>query len=95
MYARVTPYQMKPGSRGAATKKLETLKERILGMKGMHSFTNVMNDDHAGYIIALVESRALSEANAETVKSLWGEFAEYLVEPPKPQGYDVIVDWHK
>ncbi|MFU1477423.1 hypothetical protein ACM25N_06830 [Roseovarius sp. C7] len=95
MYARVTPYQMKPGSRAAATKKLESLKERILGMEGMHSFTNVMNDEEAGYIVALVESRELSEANAETVKGLWGEFAEYLVAPPKAQGYDVIVDWHK
>lgn len=93
MFARVTQYKMKLGSREAATAKMEELKDRILGMPGMHNFINVMNDDGSGYVVALVESEEVSNANAENVKALWGEFAEYLEEVPNPQGFDVLVNW--
>ena len=93
MFARVTQYKMKPGSRDAATAKMEELKGRILGMPGMHNFINVMNEDGSGYVVALVESEEISNANAEAVKALWGEFAEFLEEVPSPQGFDVLVHW--
>jgi len=93
MFARVTHYKMKPGSRDAATAKMEGLKDRILGMPGMHNFINVMNDDGTGYVIALVESEDVSNANAENVQALWGEFAGFLEEMPTPQGFDVLVSW--
>lgn len=93
MFARVTHYKMKPGSREPATAKMEELKGRILGMPGLQQFINVMNDDGSGYVIALVESEETSNANAETVKALWGEFSDYLEDMPKPTGYDVVVNW--
>ena len=93
MYARVTPFKMKPGTKAAATERLGTMKDLIMGMPGMQHFINVMNEDGTGYVIALVESEAASNANAETVKAAWGQMAEFLEEMPTPQGYDVVADW--
>ncbi len=93
MFARVTPYKMKPGTREAATKKLNAMKDTIMGMSGMKDFINVMNADGSGYVIAVIESEAQSNANAETVKAAWGQMAEFLEAMPTPQGYDVVVNW--
>ena len=93
MFARVPKYKMKPGSRDAATTLMNQLKGQIMGMPGMHNFVNVMNDDGSGYVISVVESQAISDANAENVKALWGQFAEHLESPPMPEGYDVIANW--
>ncbi len=51
MFARITRFKMKPGSRDAATEKMEELKSRIMGMPGMVSFTNVMNEDGSGVVV--------------------------------------------
>lgn len=93
MYARVTAYKMKPGTREAATARLNSMKDRIMGMKGMTHFLNVMNEDGTGYVIALVDSKASSDANAADVKAAWGMMAEFLEAMPTPQGYDVIANW--
>lgn len=93
MYARVTPYKMKPGTRDAATAKLNDLRDQILGLPGIKHFTNVMNEDGSGYIVALVSDRETSESNTEKVMAIWGNFAEFLEAKPEPQGFDVIADW--
>lgn len=93
MFARVTPYKMKPGTRDAATALMNQLKDRIMGMPGIHTFINVMNEDGTGYVVSVVESEEISNANAETVKALWGQFAEYLEAMPTPAGFDVIAHW--
>jgi hypothetical protein len=93
MYARVTPFKMKPGTKAAATERLGAMKDVIMGMSGMQQFINVMNDDGTGYVVALVESEEASNANAEAVKSAWGQMAEFLEEMPTPQGYDLVVNW--
>jgi hypothetical protein len=59
----------------------------------MQQFINVMNDDGTGYVVALVESEEASNANAEAVKSAWGQMADFLEEMPTPQGYDLVVNW--
>jgi len=93
MFARVTPFKMKPGTRAEATALMDQLKPKIMGMPGMQNFINVMNDDGSGYVISVVESEAISNANAETVKSLWAEFAPMLEAMPVPEGYDVLANW--
>lgn len=93
MFARVTHFKMKPGSVDAATDLMHQLREKIMGMPGMHNFINVMNEDGSGYVIAVVESEATSNANAETVKALWGAFADHLEAMPSPEGFDVVANW--
>jgi len=93
MYARITPYKMKAGTRDTATALLQSLKDQIMALEGMRHFINVMNDDGAGYVISLVESQAASEANVERVKAIWANFADHLEAMPVPQGYEVIADW--
>lgn len=95
MFARITQYKMKPGSREAATAKLNALKSEIMGMPGMHSFTNAMNEDGTGFVISVVESEETSNANAPKVAEIWGQFAEFLESPPTPVGYDVVAHWDK
>ncbi len=95
MFSRITQYKMKPGTREAATAKMHALKSEIMSMPGMHSFTNVMNEDGSGYVISVVESEETSNANAPKVAELWGHFAEFMEGPPTPAGYDVIAHWDK
>ncbi len=93
MFARITKYKMKPGSRDAATELLHSLHDQIMAMPGIHNFVNVMNEDGSGYVVSVVESEESSNANAAKVAELWGAFAEYLEGPPEPQGYDVVANW--
>ncbi|CUK01691.1 hypothetical protein RUE5091_02282 [Ruegeria denitrificans] len=94
MFARITQYKMKTGTRDEATAKLNDLKAEIMGMPGMHCFTNVMNEDGSGFVVSVVENEETSNANAPKVAEIWGQFAEYLEGPPTPVGYDVVAHWH-
>lgn len=93
MFARVTQYKMKPGSRDATTAILNSLESQIMGMAGMQNFINVANDDGSGYVISVVESEATSDANASKVAELWGAFADHMESAPVAAGYDVIANW--
>lgn len=93
MFARVTHYKMKPGSMDAASEIMNSLKSQIMGMPGMQNFINVANEDGSGYVIAVVESEATSNANASKVAELWGAFSDHLEAAPKAVGYDVVANW--
>ena len=93
MFARVTKYKMKAGAMDAATAMNEQLKPQIMGLPGMVQFINVGNDDGTGYVISIVESQEISDANADKVKALWGHMADFLEEMPAPEGYDVKFNW--
>lgn len=93
MFARITQYKMKPDSRDATTAIMNSLKDEIMGMPGMHNFINVSHDDGSGYVISVVESEATSNANAAKVAELWGAFSDHMEAPPKAVGYDVIANW--
>ena len=93
MFARVTPYKMKESAREAALQQMKDLKSEIMAMPGMRSFVNVMDETGRGYIVALVDSREVSEKNAGTVRMLWAKFSDHLEETPEPEGYDVMAEW--
>jgi heme-degrading monooxygenase HmoA len=93
MFARVTQYKMKPGSKAATTEIMNSLKSQIMGMPGMQNFINVANDDGSGYVISVVESEATSNANASKVAELWGAFSSHMEAAPKAVGYDVVANW--
>jgi hypothetical protein len=93
MFARVTNYKMKPGSKDAATVIMNSLKSEIMGMPRIHNFINVMNDDGSGCVISVVESEETSNANAAKVAELWGAFSDHLEAAPNAVGYDVVADW--
>ena len=93
MFARITPFKMKPGTRDAAMAKMDEVKDQILAMPGMVQFINVMNEDGSGYVVSLNESREISDGNAERVKAIWANFAPFLEAMPVPEGYDVNANW--
>ena len=94
MYARITPYKMKPGSKAAATKIMETLKDRIMALPGQQSFLNVMNDnDGTGYVISTTNIAEATPETVEKVNALWANFKDHLVEEPSAKIYEVVADW--
>lgn len=93
MFMRVTKYRMKPDRIADATAKLETMKDKIMAMPGVVRWVNSVNEDGAGCVVALVESREISEGNANAVAEAWSHFTEYLESPPEAEGYDVVVHW--
>ena len=89
MYARITPYKMKPGSQAAAVAIMNALKDKIMALPGQHSFLNVSNDgDGTGYVISTTEIADQAPETAEKIKALWGAFSEHLVEQPTAHTYD-------
>lgn len=93
MFARITHYKMKPDSIDTAMALLEQLKPQIMAMPGMLRFINAHDDTGAGYVVSVVESEEVSNANQESVQAMWANFADYLEGPPTPQGFGVIADW--
>lgn len=93
MFARITRFQLKPGARDAAMATMESMKADIMALPGLKAFINVMDDDGKGYVVSLVESRALSDANADKVTALWTRMADHLAEMPVPEGFDVGAHW--
>ena len=93
MFARVTPYQLKPGTVEAAMAKAEELKPRIMALPGLLSFTNVANADGSGYIVSVITDQATSDANMEQVKAIWGEMTDFLAAMPVPAGYQHVQHW--
>ena len=91
MFARVTRYQMKPGSIDEAMSVLEGLKPQIMAMPGMIDFLNVIDDDGNGYVISVVDSQETSDANQPTVAGLWANFADFLTGPPSATGHNVMM----
>ena len=91
MFARITKYRMKPEMIDDAKAKLDELRPRIMSLPGLITFINVLNDDGNGYVVSVVESEEISNANQEQVAAIWGLFADHLAEPPSPEGYNVIM----
>lgn len=93
MFARITPFKMKQGSRDEAMKIMEGLKSQIMGLQGMQHFVCAMDDSGSGYIVSLVSSKEASDANAPKVKEIWSNFSGVLEKPPVPGGYEVMAEW--
>jgi hypothetical protein len=93
MYARITPFKMKPGSKKDATKLVEGLKSQIMALPGVHQFINVMDDNGAGYVISLTDIETPSPETNEKIKNIWSGFAEYLEAPPVAATYGLIAHW--
>jgi hypothetical protein len=92
MFARVTKYRMKPESMDDSIALLNELKPQIMALPGMIQFINVANDDGNGYVISIVESKEISDANQEKVAAIWSRFGDYLAAAPEPAGYNVLMN---
>ena len=93
MYARITRYKMKPEATDAAIAQLNQMKSQIMALPGMIHFVNSMNADGSGYVVSLVESQEISDANQESVAKIWAAFADYLESQPEGGGYNVVANW--
>lgn len=92
MFARVTKYRIKKESIKDAIAMMERIKPQVMALPGMQQFLNVMDKNGNGYIVAIIESEATSNANMPRVMEIWANFREMLVEPPAPAGFDVLVN---
>ncbi|KUF12503.1 hypothetical protein [Pseudoponticoccus marisrubri] len=93
MYARITPFKMKQGSRDEAMKIMESVKSQILGLDGIQHFICTMDDSGSGYVVSLVTNKEMSDGNAARVKEIWANFSDLLEAPPVPGGYEILADW--
>jgi len=92
MFARISRYRMKPESVDAAMALLNELKPQIMSLPGMLNFINVMNEDGSGYVVSVVESEEISNANQDKVQAIWARFADHLAEPPVIEGFNVLMN---
>lgn len=93
MIARITTYRMKPDSIPDATALVETMKSRIMALRGMKQFISTANGDGTGYVIAIVDSVEDAKANEPEVAEIWAAFGDYLLAPPEAKDYDITVNW--
>ena len=92
MFARISRYRMKPESVDAAMALLNELKPQIMSLPGMLNFINVINEDGSGYVVSVVESEEISNANQDKVQAIWARFADHLAEPPVIEGFNVLMN---
>ena len=92
MFARISRYRMKPESIDAAMALLNELKPQIMSLPGMLNFINVINEDGSGYVVSVVESEEISNANQDKVQAIWARFADHLAEPPVIEGFNVLMN---
>lgn len=93
MYARITKYKMKAGSKDESLAIMNSVKDQIMALNGLQHFYNCGNDDGSGYIVSIISSKEQSDANAETVKTIWANFSALLETAPAVEGYDILADW--
>ena len=93
MYARITQYKMKPGSREATLPIMESLKDQIMQLPGMVQFINVMDDNGAGYVVSLSELAETPPEAAEKIKSIWGAFADFVEDVQEAATFEVAANW--
>ena len=92
-YARITKFKMKPDAIDEAVARLEGMKDKIMGMPGVLQFINAANDDGTGYVVSIVESKEIAEANTEALMAVWGAFADLLEGIPTPEGFELRANW--
>lgn len=93
MYARITQFKMKPGSRDDVSAIMEGLKDQILQLPGLTQFINVMDDDGAGYVVSLSELAQTPPDAAEKIKAIWGAFSDYVESVQSPESFEVFANW--
>ena len=93
MYARITKYKMKPGSKDTAMKIIDSLKDQVLAVDGMKSFLNVINEDGNGYVISTTTNAVTSPEAAAQIAALWGAFADVMEDVRPPETFEVITNW--
>ena len=92
-YVRVTKFKMKSGKVDEAVARMQSMKDKIVGLPGIQQFINCANDDGAGYVISVLESKAVADANVESLAAIWGQFADLLEEMPTPEGFEMRANW--
>lgn len=95
MYARITPFKMKAGSKQEAIKIMDRVKADIMGLPGMKHFINVMDDTGKGYVVSLTELAETPPDIQEKINAIWANFADHLESRPTPESYGVLADWKK
>ena len=95
MFARITPYWIKPRAREAATQQMHEMKADIMAQPGITEFINVQDENGHGFVITIMESREAADANAHIARELWDRMHEHLSMMPTPTGHEVIAHWKK
>ena len=95
MYARITPFKMKPGSKDDAVKIMNRVKADIMALPGLKHFINVMDDNGEGYVVSLTELSETPPDAQEKIKQIWSNFSHHLEAVPAAATYDVVADWKK
>jgi hypothetical protein len=93
MYARITKYKMKPGTKDAAIKIIEGLKDQVLALEGQQSFLNVMNADGHGYVISTTVNAETAPETGAKIAQLWGAFSDVMEDVQPPESFEVITNW--
>ncbi len=95
MYARITPFKMKPGSKDEATKLVNDLKSHIMALPGIKQFINVMDDNGAGYVISLTDCQKPRRPRPTKRSRRSGRVRHHLEAMPTASTYDMIANWKK
>ena len=95
MYARITPFKMKPGSKDDAVKIMNRVKADIMALPGIKHFINVMDDNGAGYVVSLTDLAETPPDAQEKINAIWANFSDHLEAKPTPATYGVLADWKK
>ncbi len=91
MYARITTYHCKAEKLNDAIALVGKMKPEIMGIPGLKHLFCTGNKDGNCALIGIYENSEAAKAAADTARTLFARFEEYIDSEPQQLGYEVLV----
>jgi len=91
MYARITRYAVRAEQIPDAQDLFRESIGFVRKVRGLELFTNFMNDDGSGLLVAVYENKAAAGAAAPLVQEFWSRFKSLLLAPPALEEFGTVL----
>src|SRR5262245_23034146 len=91
MYARITRYAVRAEQIPDAQDLFRESIGFVRKVRGLELFTNFMNDDGNGLLVAVYENKAAAGAAAPLVQEFWSRFTALLHAPPALEEFSMVL----
>ena len=92
MYASIIELQFKPGSMQAGLDQVVALRPQLVQIDGLNQMISIDRGDDMVTVVVIYDSKAQREAATEQAQTVLAGIAEFVVAPPKRQGFEILLN---
>ena len=92
MYASIIELQFKPGSMQVGLDHVVALRPQLMKINGLNQMISIDRGDDRVTVVVIYDSEAQREAATEQAQAVLAGIAEFVVAPPKRQGFEILVN---